>query len=282
MTRPITAATRIAGVVGHPVRHSLSPIIHNAWLQAAGIDAVYLAFATKADGFRALVEGLRGGVAVGLNVTIPFKELAAELADRPTQTVVRAGAANLLVFQPDGSIAADNTDGAGLLSSLNGAGFVPFSPVVVLGAGGAARGAVLSLLEAGVPAIRLVNRSPERARAIAALDGRISVHGWSEADQVLDGVAAIVNATSLGMTGQPPLVLALEAAPATAVVLDMVYRPLKTDLLRRAEKRGNPVADGLSMLVGQAIPSFTAMFDAPPPAAIDVRALCERALGEQL
>lgn len=281
MSAPITASTRIAGVVGHPVRHSLSPVIHNAWLQAAGVDAVYLAFAPTEQGFEALVGGLRGGVVIGLNVTIPFKEAAVALADRPTPQALRAGAANLLLFSPDGSIAADNTDGVGLLYALGQAGFASFSPVVVLGAGGAARGAVLSLLDAGAPSIRLVNRSIERAKAIAALDGRISVHGWDEAPQALDGVAAVINATSLGMTGQPPLELALDAAPPSAVVMDMVYKPLRTGLLEAAARRGHPTADGLSMLIGQAIPSFTAMFGQAPPADVDVRGLCERVLGER-
>jgi shikimate dehydrogenase len=278
---PITAMTRMAGVVGHPVRHSLSPVIHNAWLKASDLDAVYLAFAPTEAGFEALVEGLRGGVVLGLNVTIPFKEAAAALADHPTPQVLRAGAANLLLFRPDGSIAADNTDGVGLLHALDQAGFAPFSPVVVLGAGGAARGAVLSLLDVGVPSIRLVNRSLERARAIAALDGRITVHGWDEAPQALDGVAAVINATSLGMTGQPPLELSLDTAPPSAVVMDMVYKPLRTGLLENAARRGHPTADGLSMLIGQAIPSFTAMFGAAPPMDVDVRGLCERALGER-
>ena len=279
MTQNLTAETRIAGVVGHPVRHSLSPVIHNAWLQAARIDAVYLAFAPPEAGFEALVRGLRGQVALGLNVTIPFKERADALADHRTPAAERAGAANLLRFEPDGRITADNTDGVGLLAALGEAGFVPFSPVVVLGAGGAARGAVLSLLAAGVPSIRLVNRSLDRAKAIAALDGRVMAVSWDEAGDALDGAAAVVNATSLGMTGEPPLILPLDKAPASAVVMDMVYKPLKTKLLRAAEARGNPTADGLAMLIGQARPSFEAFFGRPPP-DIDVRGLCERALGQ--
>ena len=279
MTLSLTAETRIAGVVGHPVRHSLSPVIHNAWLQAAGIDAVYLAFAPREAGFEALVQGLRGQVALGLNVTIPFKERAAALADHRTPAAERAGAANLLLFGPDGRITADNTDGVGLLAALGEAGFVPFSPVMVLGAGGAARGAVLSLLAAGVPSIRLVNRSLDRAKAMAALDGRVMALSWDEAGDALDGAAAVVNATSLGMTGQPPLVLSLDKAPASAVVMDMVYKPLTTELLRAAQARGNPTADGLAMLIGQARPSFEAIFGQPPP-DIDVRGLCERALGQ--
>ena len=277
----ITAQTRIAGVVGHPVRHSLSPVIHNAWIESAGLDAVYLAFAPPEAGFEALVDGLRGQVALGLNVTIPFKERAAVLADRRTTAGERAGAANLLVFEADGRVTADNTDGIGLMGALAEAGgLATLSPVAVLGAGGAARGAVLSLLEAGVSAIRLVNRSRERAQAIAALDGRVSAMGWDEARDALDGVSAVINATSLGMTGQPPLEVNLEHAPPTAVVMDMVYRPLKTQLLKTAEARGHPTADGLSMLIAQARPSFEAFFGRPPPADVDVRGLCEQALGQ--
>ena len=218
-------------------------------------------------------------MALGLNVTIPFKERAAALADQRTLAAERAGAANLLVFTPDGGISADNTDGVGLLAALGEAGFNALSPVVVLGAGGAARGAVLSLLQAGVPSVRVVNRSLERARAIAALDGRVTALGWEEARQALDGVAAVVNATSLGMTGQPPLDLVLDPAPRTAVIMDMVYQPLKTALLVEAEQLGHPVADGLSMLIGQARPSFEAFFEQPPP-EVDVRRLCIQALGE--
>ena len=278
MTRPTPAQTRLAGVVGHPVRHSLSPVIHNAWIEAAGLDAVYLALSPAREGFRALAEGLRGGVAVGLNITLPFKEEALALADRADDEVRRAGAANLLLFRADGTIEARNTDGPGLLIALGSAGFRPDAGrVVVLGAGGAARGAVTSLLAAGVPAVAVVNRTAERARAVAALDPRISAHGWSEAAPVMTDAAAVINATSLGMVGQPPLEIDLAAAPKGAVVMDMVYRPLETEFLAQARKRGAPVADGLSMLIGQAVPSFEAMFGQPPP-DVDVRGLCEAVL----
>ena len=278
MSRPITAETRIVGVVGDPVRHSLSPMIHNAWIEAAGLDAVYLAFPSTADRFAELVRGLARGAALGLNVTIPFKQTAASLADRMSAAAEDAGAANLLVFDQDGAIQADNTDGVGLLAALVQAGFFAGAgPAVVLGAGGAARGAVTSLLGAGAPSIRLINRSLERARAIAAGDPRISVHGWDQAARALDGVSGVINTTSLGMPGQPPLELSLEAAPRGAVVMDMVYRPLRTGLLLEAERLGLPTADGLAMLIGQARPSFEAFFGRPPP-DIDVRRLCEAAL----
>ncbi len=295
MSRAITAETRIAGVVGHPVRHSLSPLIHNAWIEAAGLDAVYLAFAPGREGFSRFVEGLRGGVVLGLNVTIPFKEEALALADEADEAALRAGAANLLLFNQDGGIEASNTDGTGLILALAGAGFRADSDhivvggqgggplaghAVVLGAGGAARAATIALLGAGVGQVAVINRTIERARNIAALDPRITVHGWDEAADVLAGAGAIINATSLGMIGQPPLELSLGAAPVTAIVMDMVYRPLRTELIKAAERRGHPTADGLAMLIGQAAPSFMRIFNASS-GGVDVRALCEAALGER-
>ena len=278
---PITAETRIAGVAGRPVRHSLSPVIHNAWIEAAGINAVYLAFAPQAGGFARLVEGLRGGVALGLNVTIPFKEDALAVAERATERARRAGAANLLSFNEDGGIIADNTDGAGLILALQGAGWRPEAgPVVLLGAGGAARGAILALLEAGAPGVAVVNRTLERAQALCGVDPRVSAHGMDAPPPGLGEAGTLVNATSLGMTGQPPLQFDLDGLPETAVVMDMVYRPLETDLLRRARARTLRTADGLSMLIGQAVPSFETFFGRPPPEDADVRALCEAALGD--
>ena len=280
MTGPITAQTRIAGVVGHPVRHSLSPVIHNAWIEAAGLDAVYLAFAPPRGGFAPLVDGLRGGTVLGLNVTLPFKEEALTLADEASPAAASAGAANLLLLAENGSIRADNTDGIGLIAALEGAGFNPAAGrCVVLGAGGAARGAVLALLEAGAPEVAVLNRTRARVDALAALDARVSAHDWTDRAP-LEGAAALINATSLGMIGQPPLEIELNAVPRQAVVMDMVYKPLKTELLVAAERRGHRIADGLGMLIGQAAPSFRAMFGQAPPAGVDVRALCEKALGE--
>lgn len=277
----ITAQTRIAGVVGAPVRHSLSPIIHNAWIEAAGLDAVYVAFEPLRERFGALVDGVRGGVVAGLNVTIPFKEDALKLADMASERAARAGAANLLLPGPRGTIHADNTDGVGLIYALYRIGWrAAGGPTVILGAGGAARGAATALLEAGVPHVSLVNRNLDRAREAAGIDARISAHGWDEAPAVLTDAALLINATSLGMTGEPPLELALDALPSTAAVMDMVYRPLCTSLLQAAAARGHPAADGLDMLIGQAIPSFSAMFEVGPP-EVDVRALCLDALGER-
>ena len=171
MKPPISGATVVAGVAGAPVAHSLSPLIHNAWLEAAGIDGVYVAFSPPADGFTAFARGLGGGAIRGLNVTVPFKEDALRLADAVSAAARRAGAANLLVFEADGRIRADNTDGAGLLAAIaeQAPGFdVRRGPVVILGAGGAARGAAAALVDAGAPDVRLVNRTHARAVARAA------------------------------------------------------------------------------------------------------------------
>jgi len=282
VSRAISGLTTVAGIAGAPVAHSLSPLIHNSWLAAAGIDGVYVAFAPPKDRFAAFAEGLRGGSVRGLNVTVPFKEAALALADRVSDRARAAGAANLLLFEPDGAIAADNTDGLGLLSALvsQAPGFeVAAGPAAILGAGGAARGAVAALLAAGSPEVRIVNRTRERAQALAGSFGP-TVRVFAEADaEALAGVCLIVNATSLGLGGGPGPAAALQAAPPSVVVMDMVYRPLTTEFLSRAEGLGLATVDGLDMLLGQAGPSFEALFGAPPP-AIDVRGLCLAALEE--
>jgi shikimate dehydrogenase len=284
MSPPITGATLVAGVVGRPVRHSLSPLIHNAWLAAAGIDGVYVALSPAEAGFASLIDGLRGGAMRGVNVTLPFKAQALALADRASPRARAAGAANVLVFEADGAVTADNTDGVGLLTSLT-AGPRPFdparAPVVVLGAGGAAQGALAALLEAGAPEIRLINRTRAKAEALAAFFGpRVTIHAWSHTAEALAGAGALINATSLGLAGGAPLEIDLAPLPREAVVMDMVYTPLETPLLAAARAVGHHVDDGLSMLIGQAVPSFEAFFGAPPPASVDVRGLCLRALGE--
>ncbi len=274
----LSASTRFAGVIGAPVRHSLSPVIHNAWIAAAGLDGAYRAFEPAADSFDVAVGGPNAAGCVGLNVTLPFKERALALADAASERARAAGAANLLVFEA-GGIRADNTDGLGLLAALAGAGFSPAgAEVVVLGAGGAARGAVLALLGAGARRVVVANRSLDRAQALARADPRVQPIAWAEAAAALAQADAVINATSLGMEGQPPLELDLSAARPAMVAMDMVYRPLRTGLLAQARARGHPVADGLSMLIAQAEPSFEALFGRPVPAGAEVRGLCEARL----
>ena len=282
MTGGITGATMVAGVAGAPVRHSLSPLIHNAWIAAAGLDAVYVAFSPKPDGFRAFAEGLRGGVVRGLNVTLPFKADALAVADRASDVARKAGAANLLVFEADGTIVADNTDGAGLLAAFaeQAPAFDPLrGAVAILGAGGAGRGAAAAFVQAGAPQVRIVNRTRARAEAIAkALGPTVRAYGLDEARAAFEGAAALVNATSVGLTGDAPLDLPLDALPASAAVMDMVYKPLRTSLLDAAAARGLRTVDGLAMLIGQARPSFEAFFGQPPP-DLDVRTLALQTLG---
>ena len=283
MTR-LSGATRLAGVVGRPVRHSLSPLIHNAWLTAAGIDGAYIALSPTEDGFPLLIEGLRGGSLVGLNVTLPFKEAALAAADRASERARLAGAANLLLFADDGAVVADNTDGEGLLGAFRdqAPNFDPAAgPVVILGAGGAARGAAAAFLLAGAPKVRLVNRTRARAEVIAlALGDRVQAFGWAELPGVLDDAAALINATSLGLEGHDPLDVDLTGLPTAAPVMDMVYRPLLTRLLEDAARAGHPTVDGLEMLILQAAPSFQAFFGQVPPADVDARALALAALEE--
>ena len=281
MTHSITGASLVAGVVGRPVRHSLSPLIHNAWLAAANIDGVYVAFSPAETGFAALVDGFRGGVIRGLNVTLPFKAEALGIADQASNAARAAGAANLLVFREDDEIIADNTDGVGLLAALRDqASFAPSEgPIVVLGAGGAAQGAIAALLAAGAPQVRLVNRTRDKAQALADFFGaKVVVSGWDGLAAAQSSAAALINATSLGLAGGAALDLDLAPLPATAVVKDMVYKPLQTPLLAQARDRGLRTADGLAMLIGQAAPSFEAFFGRPPPPDVDVRALALKAL----
>jgi shikimate dehydrogenase len=282
MNRIITGATRVAGVIGRPVRHSLSPILHNAWLAAAGFDGIYVALSPAPEHLASFIDGQRGGGLAGLNVTLPYKEQALALADRSSDRAQRAGAANLLVFEDDGSVFADNTDGWGLLAAfaIQAPGFEPSAaPVVILGAGGAARGAAAALAAAGSPEVRLVNRTHARAEEIAAnLGATAKAFALDQLSEAFAGAGALINATTLGLEGGAPLDLNLTHLPPSAVVMDMVYRPLLTPLLVQARARGLAIVDGLEMLIRQAEPSFEAFFGRPPPPDVDVRALALAAL----
>lgn len=264
----IDGETRLAGVLGWPVAHSRSPRLHNYWLRQYGINGAYLPLPVRAEHFAEAVRGLvRLGFA-GANVTVPHKEAAFALCDRADDSARKAGAANTLVFTPEGEIRGSNTDGFGFLEALR-AGVPGFDakkgPAVVLGAGGSARAVVQALVAAGAPEIRLVNRTPERAeRLAAALGGPIRCLAWADAARCLEGAALLVNTTMLGMKGQPPLALDLAALPKGAAVNDIVYVPLETPLLRAARARGHPAVDGLGMLLHQARAGFKAWFGRDP------------------
>jgi shikimate dehydrogenase len=280
----ITGAAMVAGVVGDPVAHSLSPRIHGAWIEALGLDAAYVPLTVKAERFDPFIEGLRGGMVRGLNVTLPHKQAALAIADEADTMARSSGAANLLLFHPDGRIEARNTDGAGMLGAL--AEQAPdlnlkAAPAVILGAGGAACGAVAALAAAEVPEIRLVNRTLARAAELARAFPRTAAFALGEAAAAFEGAGVVINATSTGLNGAGALDLPLDTLPATAVVMDMVYKPLRTGLLDAAAARGLSTVDGLAMLVGQARPSFEAFFGRNPPGDVDVRGICLAALGER-
>jgi shikimate dehydrogenase len=273
---PISGATIVAGVAGSPVSHSLSPALHNAWIRHTSLDAVYIPFRPPADAFAAFAAGLRGGVIRGLNVTAPFKGEALAVADQVSERARAAGAANLLLFENDGAIRADNTDGLGLLYAFRNQapGFLPSSaPVVILGAGGAARGAVAAFLGEGAPEIRIVNRDPARAMRLVEMFGAsIKVVPASDLAAALEGAGAVINATPQGLGGGSPPALPFAFAPPQCVVMDMIYNPIRTAFLTEAASTGLRTVDGLGMLIGQAIPSFEALFGLSPP-SIDIRGL---------
>ena len=272
----ISARTLVAGVAGAPVRHSLSPALHNAWLTASGIDGVYVAFAPPPGGFTRFANGLRGGAIRGLNVTAPFKEEALALADRLSDRARRAGSANLLMFHDDGNVEADNTDGVGLLDAfaVQAPGFNPADgPVVILGAGGAARGAAVAFLDAGAPQVVFINRNAARGAALADMFGERTIALTIEAaTPVLRTASALINATPLGLHGGVGPIAPFASLARSSVVMDMVYRPIRTAWLEAATASGLRTVDGLAMLIGQAKPSFEAFFGCPPP-QIDVRSL---------
>lgn len=268
----ITGAALLAGIAGQPVTHSLSPVIHNAWLEAGDIDSAYMPFAPKdAAGFDALVAAGRAGLVQGLNVTAPFKEQAFALADEASKAAQATGSANILVFD-NGRVLADSSDGVGVLyalteqaPALNLKGAV----VVMLGAGGAARAGAGALIEAGA-SIRILNRSRDRAETLAAdLGPSVAVADES----ALAEADLVINALSV------PPTIDLSVLKSDAVVMDMTYKPVVTPFLAAARARGLTTVDGLAMLIGQATPSFTALFRRPPP-PLDLRALILAHLGE--
>jgi len=274
-----------AGVVGSPAKHSLSPLIHTAWLRAARIDGQYGLYDIAEGGFadflkQSIDQGLRG-----VNVTLPFKEQALNAADEASEIAKAAGAANLLIFEA-GGIRAGNTDGEGLLFAL--ASQAPHvklldRPVVLLGAGGAAKGAAAALARAGAAEIRIVNRTAARAEQLAVdlmMDFDADIRRC-EFEDALEGAGLLINAATAGLGGHDDRTLDLSLAPDDMVVMDMVYSPLVTPLLARARDRGLQIVDGLEMLIGQAIPSFEAFYGQLPPRDVDVRGLALAELGRR-
>jgi shikimate dehydrogenase len=265
----VTGAARLAGIMGWPVGHSRSPVLHGFWLAETGTDGAYVPLPVRPENIEQALRALPILGFRGCNLTIPHKQAALRVADRVDPLARRIGAVNTIVVAEDGSLEASNTDIYGFRENLRecAPAWEPLAgAAVVLGAGGSARAVVAALIDVGVTEIRIVNRTRSRAEALAAdlaVPGRrITVHPWAMASGLLDGAGLLVNATSLGMSGEPPLDLDLSPLPLTAPVVDIVYVPLETPLLAVARRRGHPAVDGLGMLLHQGRPGFEAWFGA--------------------
>jgi len=262
----------LAGVMGWPVAHSRSPLIHSHWIAQYGLRGAYVPLPVQPDTLEAALQALPVLGFAGCNLTIPHKITAVDIVDELEPLAQRIGAANTIVVRPVGSLLGRNTDAFGFIASLREAQpqwRADAGPAVMLGAGGAARAVLAGLLEAGATEIRICNRTLETAQQLAHDFGawgtaKFQAIPWQERHSALDGAALLVNTTSQGMQGQASLDIQLDALPATALVTDIVYTPLQTPLLQAAAARGNPTAQGLGMLIHQARPAFEAWFGVLP------------------
>lgn len=265
----------LAAVIGHPIVHSKSPRLHGHWLKEYGIAGHYIPMDVSPENLESVLRMMPKMGFVGANVTIPHKERALEIADQVTDRATLIGAANTLIFLDDGKILADNTDGYGFIQNVrHGApDWDPTAgPAVVLGAGGAARAVLASLLDVGVPEILLSNRTRARAEQLRDDFGaRVKVVEWVQAGNVMEDGATVVNTTSLGMTGKPELRVPLDGLNKNAVVTDIVYTPLMTKFLDTAQAKGCTVVDGLGMLLHQAVPGFERWFGPRPDVTDELR-----------
>jgi shikimate dehydrogenase len=268
---------QLAAVIGWPVHQSLSPKMHNYWLKQYGLTGAYVALPVAPENFAACVAALPLMGFAGASVTVPHKEAAFALAGVLDDDARITGAVNTLIFG-SGAVSGLNTDVRGFAASLAaglGKAVAVAGPVTVLGAGGAARAIVLALARAGAPEIRLVNRTKARGQALANTLGqfaKIKLVDWGDWDAAFIGARLLVNTTSLGMTGKPPLELSLDRLPSGAAIADIVYNPLETPLLANARARGHPTMDGLGMLMHQAAPAFAAWFGVSPEVTAELRA----------
>jgi shikimate dehydrogenase len=280
----LTGAGKVAGVVGWPIVHSLSPLLHGYWLDALEIDGALVPLAVPREDFARVIGGLQRAGFRGVNVTVPHKEAAFALAHFCDTAAKAAGAANLLVFHADGRIEGRNTDTIGLTEAVREqVGNLQGRTIVLLGAGGAARAAILALDGLGAAKVHLLNRQADKAVMLArSLQPAVrceimpgSLEDWGKAAA---GADFLINATSAGMKGNPPLRLDLARLPTGATVFDIVYNPLETELLKQAKARGLATIDGLGMLMHQAVPSFEAFFAVKPEVTAGLRACLEQAL----
>ncbi|MEN8837388.1 MAG: shikimate dehydrogenase [Celeribacter marinus] len=257
----------LAAVLGSPIAHSKSPQLHGYWLKRYGIRGHYIPVDVSQSDLKDVLRHMPKMGFVGANVTIPHKETVLALADVVTDRAALIGAANTLIFMPDGKLYADNTDGYGFIENLraNASWDPERGPAAVFGAGGAARAVISSLIEVGAPEIRLANRTRNRSEALRDEFGaKLQIFDWVQAGNMLDGAMTVVNTTSLGMIGKPEFKVPLDALEASAVVTDLVYTPLQTALLAKAQEIGCQTVDGLGMLLYQAVPGFERWFGHRP------------------
>jgi len=271
MTKP-----RAACLIGWPAAHSRSPLIHHYWLRTLGIEGGYNIEAVPPEGLAEFVLRLSAHGFVGANVTLPHKERALALSV-PDARARAVGAANTLWYE-GGELRSTNTDIEGFINNLDACarGWDKIDDALVLGAGGSSRAVVFGLVERGIKRVHVANRTPERARALADQFGQ-TVHpiAWDTIDEVLPRAGLLVNTTSLGMHGQPALEIDVSLLPAQAIVADLVYVPLETPLLAAARARGLKTADGLGMLLHQAVRGFELWFGKRPEVTPELRALVE-------
>lgn len=258
----------LAGVIGSPIAQSKSPQVHGHWLKTYGIAGHYIPMDVEPENLADVIRILPKMGFVGVNLTLPHKEAVLSIADLVTDRAILIGAANTLIFRKDGKIHADNTDGYGFLENLKtGApAWQPKSgPAAILGAGGAARAVIASLLDAGVPEIFLSNRTRVRAEKLKSDFGsRVQVFDWVQAGNMIEHASLVVNTTSLGMIGKSEMRVPLDGLKPGTIVTDLVYAPLKTHFLETAENMGCVTVDGLGMLLHQAVPGFERWFGTRP------------------
>ena len=266
----------LAGVIGSPIAHSKSPALHTHWLKTLGIAGHYIPIDVAQEDLEHIVKTLPKMGFVGVNVTVPYKEKVMDFADLVTDRAALIGSANTLIFRKDGKIHADNTDSYGFIQNLRqkAPDWDPKAgPAAILGAGGAERAVIAALVEVGVPEILISNRTKARAEKLKTDFGkRLRVVDWVQAGNMLEEAATVINTTSLGMVGKPPLRVPLDGLQKGTLVTDLVYAPLMTHLLNEANEAGCVTVDGLGMLLHQAVPAFERWFGVRPQVTDETRA----------
>ncbi len=272
----------LAGVMGWPVMHSRSPMIHNYWLRQHDLAGTYVPLAIRPEGLAAALRSLHPLGFAGCNVTIPHKQEAMKIVDEVDAAARRIGAISCVTVRSDGSLAGSNNDAYGFIRNLRQEqpGWrADAGPVVVIGAGGGSRAVCYGLAQEGVKEIRLVNRTLARAKGVAdEFGGPIKALPWEQRNEVLDGAAMVVNTTSQGMVGQPALDIRLDKLPKNALAADIIYIPLETPFLAAARQRGNRTVNGLGMLLHQGPLAWKLWFGIEPQVTPELRALVEKSL----